>query len=245
MTIRFEIVDKDFRTSRASTLYVGMDEAGRGPVMGPMIIGIAIATKVQISSIKKLGVMDSKVLKAVTRDKLFGLIKEKLTGFGILSISAKEIDDLRTSGITLNEIEVMAFKQLLNEFEFKQEIVLQLDAADVIAERFGKNFESMVNGEIISKHKGDSIFPAVSAASILAKVTRDAKMEKIQQEVLLFDNNLPRVGSGYPNKISKLFLSTYYRRYKKYPAFTRTTWDTAKSIKNEIDERQTSLNDFF
>lgn len=243
--VQFEIIDIKQKKSNAKKLLVGMDEAGRGPVLGPLIIGLCIVSKNQVQILKKIGVMDSKTLSAKRREKLYSEIIESINGYGILKISAEEIDSLRTSGKTLNEIEIMGFKYLLTRFSFSQSIELQLDAADVNAERFGRNFEEIVNGSIDSRHKGDSIFPAVSAASILAKVTRDQNMVRLQEEIVEFDPSLPQVGSGYPNKISKNFLKEYYKKYKIFPNFTRESWDTTQKLLQEIKGKKTSLEEYF
>lgn len=223
-----------------------MDEAGRGPVMGPLVIGLVVSTENQVRGLRKEGVMDSKVLKKEVREELFSFIKTNCSGYGVLSISAEEIDRLRAKGYTLNEIEVMGFKELLSKFVIElDDVTLQLDAADVNAKRFGQNFTSIFKGEIVSKHKADVLFPSVSAASILAKVVRDARISTFQEEMLRFDPNLPTMGSGYPNKISTDFLRAYFKKYQKYPDFVRNSWETAKKIKIELSTEQKSLSDFF
>ncbi|MCY3410908.1 MAG: ribonuclease HII [Candidatus Heimdallarchaeota archaeon] len=243
---RFEILEMVNRGSKANTLTIGMDEAGRGPVMGPLIIGLCVTTPHQNKALTNKGVMDSKKLTKKRREELFSYISKYVVGYGILKIPASEIDRLRLKEVTLNEIEVQGFKTLLKSFNLKnEELELQLDAADVNAQRFGDQFSKIFQGKIDSRHKGDSIFPSVSAASILAKVTRDKEMEKIASSMKKFDPMLPKVGSGYPNKISKEFLSQYFMKYQRYPAFVRTTWETAEKIRLEYELKQTSLDDYF
>ena len=107
-----------------------------------------------------------------------------------------------------------------------------MDAADVNEQRFGDNIKKIVgNVNIISKHRGDSLFPEVSAASIIAKVERDRRIKKIEDEIGKF-------GSGYPSDPrTKEFLERYYARHGKLPPHTRKTWKTAK----RFHQKQTKL----
>ena len=154
-----------------------------------------------------------------------------------------QIDTYRKNGINLNQIEVNAFKELLKPYANKVH-ELQLDAADVNEKRFGSHFKEMVNGKIISKHKGDSIFISVGAASILAKVERDLTIKKLQSDMSAFDPSLPTFGSGYPMD-AKPFLQAYVSKYKKLPSIARHSWKTCSRIlENETGPKQQSLDDF-
>ena len=87
-----------------NNLIAGMDEAGRGPVLGPIVFGIVIATKKQLNKLKKLGVNDSKQLSRAKRESMEDIIKCNVLGWGTYSVSAREIDNLRAFGTNLNMI---------------------------------------------------------------------------------------------------------------------------------------------
>ena len=226
----------------SNNLIAGMDEAGRGPVLGPIVFGIVVASKEQLNKLKKLGVNDSKQLSKLKRESMAELIKSNVQAWGTYSVSASEIDKQRADGTNLNMIEVNSFKSLLANFN-NHITTLQLDAADVNAERFGSHFNSMINGKIESLHKGDSIFTSVGAASILAKICRDNSIDKIQEKYFEIDPSLPRVGSGYPNDVTKKFLQAYFGKYDKLPIEARHSWKTSKTIIE--GKNQSKLNEFF
>jgi len=211
----------------------GVDEAGRGPVIGPLV-----AAGVKLKNDKKLqeiSVKDSKKLTPKRRELLSIRIKQLADDYKILVIPAKDIDDMRKV-MTLNEIEVNAFRQIIKKL--KPEICY-VDSADVNEIRFGRDILSGLsfNLEIISKHKADDIYPIVSAASILAKTKRDEEVKKIAlklQEKL----DLP-FGSGYPaDVVTQKFLKTWYKKFGKLPPHTRRSWKTVQNIINEQKNRK-------
>lgn len=212
-------------------IIAGMDEAGRGPAIGPIVFGIVLVTKEQELKLRENGIKDSKALTSQKREQYAKEIRSIASFFDTLQLSANQIDTKRNEGINLNRIEVNAFRELLKPYAHKIN-ELQLDAADVNERRFGTNFEDMINGKIISKHKGDSLFISVGAASILAKVERDQSVKKLQLEMNQFDPSLPTFGSGYPTD-AKPFLKAYVSKYKKLPDIARKTWKTCSNILNE------------
>lgn len=221
----------------------GMDEAGRGPAIGPIVFGIVLVTKEQEKLLREKGIKDSKALTPQKREKYAQEIRNIVSFRDTLQLSAQQIDTKRKEGTNLNQIEVMAFRELLKPYADKVH-ELQLDAADVNERRFGTKFEDMIKGKIISKHKGDSIFISVGAASILAKVERDKIIAKLQSEMNEFDPSLPSFGSGYPTD-SKPFLRAYVSKYKKLPSIARHSWKTSsKILDEEIGPKQSSLDDF-
>ncbi len=235
------VMDNGFIISgkpKRRNLIAGMDEAGRGPAIGPIVFGLVLLNKNQEEKLKKYGINDSKKLSPKKRLEMEKIIKENSSAWGVYVISAQNIDSKRNE-ITLNEIEIDGFRKLLAKF--KQYISrLQIDAADVNESRFQSRFTDMIKN-VDAKHKGDSLFISVGAASILAKVERDRRIEQIQQIVREKYPDLPPIGSGYPNKITKQFLRAYYIKYNKLPDFARKSWKTCKEI---INNRYYSLDDY-
>lgn len=210
----------------------GVDEAGRGPVLGPMVVsGVCVDDESQLTT---LGVKDSKKLKPARREQLAREIKA-IAGIETVIVPAEEIDLLRME-MTLNELEANLFSSVLSKLRPE---VAYLDSVDVNAERFGNNVGRTLDFdvEIISKHGADDIYPVVSAASIIAKTTRDREIEKIEKEIG------ERIGSGYPSDPETVrFLEKWIREKDNLPPHTRKSWETTKRILQEVKTRK--LNEF-
>jgi ribonuclease HII len=134
-------------------LIAGVDEAGRGPLAGPVVAAAVILD--DLNPIK--GLADSKTLTALRREKLFDEIRAKALCCSIGQASVEEIDELNILQATL-----LAMRRAVEGLRLKPAKVLvdgnRLPVLDVLAEAIVK---------------GDSLVPAISAASILAKVYRD------------------------------------------------------------------------
>jgi len=215
----------------------GIDEAGRGPVIGPLVVAGVACKKESEKALVEMGVKDSKMLRPSVREKLREQIEE-VCECRVEIVSAGEIDRLREK-MTMNELEEMVYGRILGEL---QPEVAYLDAVDVYEKRFGESVrkQSGLRGTVIhSKHRGDSIFPIVSAASIIAKTTRDREIRKIAEE-LGYD-----FGSGYPSDPkTKRFLREWVQRNRELPPYTRHSWQTAKKLMRERGMHKTRLEDF-
>jgi len=206
----------------------GVDEAGRGPVIGPLVI--AGVTFKDDSRLSELGIRDSKQLAPSRRETLAKKIKEIAEDYELLIISASDIDDMRKV-MTLNEIEVHAFSKVIKKLKPD---ICYVDAVDVNDQRFGRDLllNLSIKPEIISKHKADEIYPIVGAASILAKTRRDEEVKKIGQQ-LEKKLDMP-LGSGYPaDPITQQFLRAWVKQFGKLPPHTRHSWKTADKILKE------------
>ena len=155
----------------------GCDEAGRGPLCGPVVAAAVILPRDLIID----GLNDSKKLTEKKREQLFDVICEKAVSFGIASASEKEIDE-----INILRASLLAMKRAVDKLSISPEIIL-VDGNQV--------FEH--NAEVKSVVKGDSLSANIAAASILAKVTRDRGCK-------LLDEEYPEYGiakhKGYPTK---------------------------------------------
>jgi len=203
----------------------GVDEAGRGPVSGPLVVaGVNFENDLELI---ENNVCDSKKIKPEIREILSKRIKKIATNYEILIIYAADIDDMRKV-MTLNEIEVNAFSKIVEKLKPD---VCYVDAADVNEKRFGKNILSKLSfrPEIISKHKADERYPIVGAASILAKTKRDEEVKIIAQE-LEKKLDIP-FGSGYPaDPVTQKFLRMWIKTFGELPPHTRHSWKTAKNL---------------
>ena len=210
----------------------GVDEAGRGPVLGPIVVaGVMVDDD---SELKKIGVKDSKKLTPARRMELVGPVKDACK-WEVIEASAEDIDMLRQS-MTMNIMESKLFATVIEKLDPKVAI---LDAADSNEENFGRYVARELKNDIkiISKHGADDVYPVVSAASIIAKTHRDGIIEKFKEEMGV------EIGSGYPSDPKTInFLKNYYTEHKKMPPHTRKSWKTVDRIISELSN--TSLDKF-
>lgn len=218
-------------------LVAGIDEAGRGCVIGPLVVAGILIKEENLSALKRLGVKDSKLL---SRKKREGLIKEimKLSEKQlVIKLSPKEIDQAVQSGRKLhklNRLEAETIAQIINALKPDETYV---DAADVLEERFKHHIQERLTTKttIISKHKADSIYPVVSAASIIAKVTRDS-------DIAILASSYGDFGSGYLTDVKTMAFLRHWLKVKgDYPDFVRKSWKPAKKAKAEKNTVQKTL----
>jgi len=218
-------------------MIAGIDEAGKGPVLGPMCVAGLLLDENKLEKIARLGVKDSKKLSPKKREDLSVDIKKIADMIFILEVSPGQIDELRKV-ITMNEIMVACYVKVLEELKPESAFV---DAADVIAERFGDNIMMKYSGDlkITSEHNADEKYPIVSAASILAKVRRDELVRNIEEE------NGIEIGSGYPSDRKTIdFLDTWVKEHGSLPDFARSSWETSKNIIERSRNNQRTISDY-
>ena len=201
---------------------LGIDEAGRGSVLGPMVIAGVIVPEKMEKVLERMGVKDSKRLTPNRRTILSRKLK-KMFDYEIVVISAREIDEMRADGINLNEIEKNAMESILLKLKPEKAIV---DAVDVKAERFQETLCKDTGLNVIAEHKADDKYIEVSAASIIAKAERDDQIKEINKDFIKSGG----IGSGYPSDpTTKKFLANY--TYDEMPEFVRKSWATVAKMK--------------
>ena len=197
---------------------LGIDEAGRGPVIGPLIIAGAMITEGEEDLIA--GVKDSKLLKHSQRIELDKKIKENAE-FHIIEVLPSEIDEaLESDSLNLNWLEAHKQAEIINTLSPDIAII---DCPSPNCKAFEDYLRDLlVNKKIklIVEHKADMNYPTCAAGSILAKVRREEEMEKIKQKY-------GDTGPGYPsNKKTQDFVKN---NWEKYPEIFRKTWSTFKN----------------
>lgn len=216
-----------------SPAVLGLDEAGRGPMFGPMVLcGVAGDP----DELRSMGVRDSKMLRPARREELSKAIKERCE-WRVSVVTPSEIDTFVDRG-GLNELEAIHFARLIGEFGHRSAVV---DCADVDEARFASTISNLSGcPNVVAEHKADVTYPSVSAASIIAKSTRDALVAEIQADMGV------EIGSGYPSdRVSIGFLTSYMELHSALPAFVRQSWQPVKrimaisKIKNLDDFRST------
>ena len=200
----------------------GVDEAGKGPVIGPLVVA-AVAVK-NAKDIQDLGVKDSKQLNPVKRRELSNIIKDKFD-YTIEIIEAEKVDEYRKQN-KLNDLNREAFEKLISKLNPN---VAYVDAADVNEHRFGKQIKEKLTNEndtdVISMHKADTKIDVVAAASIIAKEAREEEIRRLKKEIGDF-------GSGYPSDERTIkFLKSFYADNGKWPTGTRKSWKTIERIR--------------
>jgi len=218
-------------------LVSGVDEAGRGSVIGPLVIaGVSLEEK-DLPKLVDIGVKDSKLLSPQKRETLAKQIRELALNCHVVSLSPVEIDRVVETGKRLHRLNRFEAQAMARVITILKPELVYVDAADVLADRFGEHIAENLDFKlkIVSEHKADITYPIVSAASIIAKVERDRAISHLQKK----HGNM---GCGYPSDSSTIkFLGDWIRKFGSYPDFVRKSWKTSKRVKRESDSRQKKL----
>jgi len=210
-------------------IVAGSDEAGRGPVIGPLVIcGVSIEES-DIPKLVDIGVKDSKFLTPKKREELFPKIKLIIKDYMITIVEPKEVDDaVESDTLNLNWLEAIKTAIIVNYLK-PESAIIDCPSTNIQAyTEYMKNFLKQ-DTKLILKHKAES-HPEVAAASILAKVTRDKKIEELKVKYGDF-------GSGYPSdKKTQDYLK---QNWKKHPEIFRKSWASYKKVAT-----QTKLGEF-
>ena len=201
----------------------GVDDAGRGSMLGPLVIAGISLNKKDIPKLSLLGVKDSKQLTPKTREELYKKIIALVDNYYVTKISPKIIDvSVKKHG--LNHLEAKYMAKVILKLNPDTSYV---DSCDVNPKRFGKEIAKLSdNKKIRSYHHADSRFVVVSAASIIAKVTRDRAISKLRKNYDL--------GSGYPSDSKTIdFVTSYYKTNQILPVFVRKSWKPTQVILNK------------
>jgi ribonuclease HII len=226
------------------TLIIGIDDAGRGPLIGPMMLAGVLLKKDDETFLKSEGVADSKQLTHPVRVKLAGLIKDTAIDFKIVETSAEQIDHSINSKINLNTLEAIKTAEIINYLTEgkKERIFVIVDCPSVNTKAWRATLLGYIknpdNIDLHCEHKADVNHPVASAASILAKVAREEAVEKIRNQYEKYGN----IGSGYPSDpVTQKFLKKNGKELTDSGLF-RKTWATWKQI--FPDKTQMTLGEF-
>ncbi len=221
-------------------LILGIDDSGRGPLIGPMILAGVLLDKNGEAALKKLNVRDSKQVIHSMRIKLAKIIKETALAYHIAKTSPDEIDSAIKKGTNLNTLEAIKTAEIINELNNKKEKIKAIvDCPSTNIAAWKKTLVGFIdnpeNLSVLCEHKADVNHVSVSAASIIAKVVREEEIEKLKQKYGDF-------GSGYPSDpITKTFLKAKGKELAISGLF-RKSWQTWKKL--YPDKEQVTLNDF-
>ena len=214
----------------------GVDDAGRGAILGPLVIAGVYVKEDKLEHLINIGVRDSKLLSPNRRNDLYHQIMNIGDGVSVVKLKPEQIDDYVLKGKKykrLNYLEALSMAKVIDSLDAG---MVYVDASDVNVERFKQDIlgASQRRVEIVSVHHADRIYPIVSAASIIAKVTRDKEIFDLSQK---FGN----IGSGYPaDDVTTRFLRQWIKKHGDMPPFARRSWKTVKRLLNsKLDENIT------
>lgn len=199
-----------------------------------MIAGIVVEEE-KIEDLRRLGVKDSKMLLAETRTRLSKEIPGIVESHHVVELSADELDRIVNRAPKFQRLNLLEAKAMAQVIEKLKPDVAYVDSSDTRPERFKNNIRDCLHfaPRIVSEHKADINYPVVSAASIMAKVHRDGRIEEIKQEY-------GEIGSGYAHDpTTAKFLRDYYTKHGEFPPIVRRSWKTLRNIVAEL--AQTSL----
>ncbi len=205
-------------------LVCGVDDAGRGSVLGPLVIAGILIERKKIKELSKIGVKDSKLLSPHSRENLYKKIISIVDDYYVAKIPPSVID----KSVRKNQLNDLEAKYMAKVIKKLQPGSAYVDSCDVNPTRFGVQISKLSKiKKIHSSHHADKRFPVVSAASIIAKVNRDRAIEKLRTS-----NDL---GSGYPSDSKTMnFIKRYVETNGVPPKFARKSWKPVKIILNQM-----------
>lgn len=203
-------------------IILGIDEAGRGPVIGPLVICGVVCNEQDVEKLKVIGVKDSKLLTPLQREGLVPLIKNIITDFSLVKILPQTIEIGN-----LNEIEIKVAASLIKKF-MPSKVILDTPVSaklsnfycDKIRELVRFDLKANKDVEMIGEPHADVNYHIVGAASILAKVERDSEIEELHKKYGDF-------GSGYPGDPKT---QQFIKEWNLFPEIVRRSWDTCKEV---------------
>jgi len=213
----------------------GVDDAGRGPVIGPLVVAGIRIEESEIEKLRLLGVKDSKQLPAELRTRLSKEIPGIVDECHVVELAAIELDRIVNRAPKFQRLNLLEAKAMAEVIEKLRPEIAYVDSSDTRTERFKNNILDYLSFKprIVSEHKADVNYPVVSAASILAKVHRDNRIDELKQEY-------GEIGSGYAHdELTVKFLREYYSEHGEFPPIVRHSWKTLKNILSDL--AQTSL----
>ncbi|MFH1521005.1 MAG: ribonuclease HII [Candidatus Micrarchaeota archaeon] len=197
----------------------GIDEAGRGAVIGPLVICCAVCKRENEKILKKWASKDSKALTPKQRETAYEELKKFCT-FRWVAVSAVDLTKFMKT-MSLNDIEAKVMADLIKKVD---EGDVMIDMPDRYSWTFRKRMEKFGVSKFEAEHKADEKYPIVAAASICAKVIRDAKIVEIKQATCDF-------GSGYPSDPKTINALKDNEKMKQLLPVVRTRWKTLERIK--------------
>lgn len=221
----------------------GIDEAGRGPIIGPLVIAGVVFPAGDLDWLEDLAArahpktpraklsLDSKDISPRRRRELFDLIETRCFQKAIKVVSAATIDVTRGDGVSLTDLEAHQMGRIVEELTAD---TYYIDAASSNADGYRDQVQRLsgkADAHLIAEHKADTNYLVVGAASVLAKETREQVLDDLKAKHGDF-------GSGYPtDPKTKAFLVRHYRAHRSFPPWVRHSWASIANLKAKFAQR--------
>jgi len=220
------------------TLILGVDEAGRGALLGPLVVaGVVVDTEGE-KKLRKIGVKDSKKLTPKRREELAPKIEAIAKSVLVMRVQPCRIDKMRSEGINLDKIEAIKMAEIISMSDAN---TVYVDSLTHNPKKFMGVIMEHLNDkspEMNVENYADETYPVVSAASIIAKVERDTAIQEIKEKVKV------DFGVGYSHDERTIkFVEGLIRSRKPLPSFVRQSWMTTQLLKEASWQRK--LQEFF
>ncbi len=202
---------------------LGIDEAGRGALIGPLVIGGFLIDDEFEEKLIEMGVKDSKQLTPKKREEIYNQLI-KLGKHKTIKISPMEID-MRSKIGNLNTLEISKMIKIIKEF--KPDLVI-IDSPSRNEEKVMNKIVEETGCEAIIKCKADALYKVVGAASIIAKHERDLEIKKIENEIN------EKIGSGYPSDPTTIKFAKQAIQKSKYRKYIRKSWITIENLSQKL-----------
>ena len=218
-------------------LELGIDDAGRGPVIGPMVLAGCLIDEKTATKFNRWGVRDSKQLTSKRREFLAEKIKDEAETFEVVMADADEINTKQDSGTNLNMLEALKTAKIINKINKNQKkikVIVDCPSTSIVKWRdfLMTKIKDLSNLEIVCEHKADKNHVSVSAASILAKSAREKEMDKLKEKYG------KEMGSGYTSDPStSKFLTNNSNKHKNSGIF-RKNWSTWKKAQAKSEQKK-------
>jgi ribonuclease HII len=225
-------------TSGEAQRVLGIDEAGRGAVIGPLVICGVVCREDKTEDLTAAGVKDSKCLKPDDRNRVCEAARCHIDGLLYIVLTPQEIDRAVRSH-QLNVLEARAMAAVINTLEPDLAIIDSVERVrpDAVEAGLGiRNFRHLIealvqrNVPIMAENHADKNYPVVAAASVYAKVKRDELVASLYEK---YGRNF---GSGYPTKKTFAFLVDYFGEHHRFPEDMRTNWKTRRKIEEYLTQ---------
>jgi ribonuclease HII len=221
-------------------LVAGLDDAGRGPAIGPLVIAGVLMDEERVRELVSMGVKDSKLLTPDSRSALSDKIRNLAAKVSYDESSPGRIDEVVSKGRRLHRLNLLEAESMAKVIADLRPEAVWVDASDVKPERYARQILDALPSDLqrivlVSEHKADRKYPIVSAASIMAKVRRDGVIADLWKEYGNF-------GSGYiTDPLTVKFLKEWRRNHDTYPPIVRKSWRTIREIESDLTQARLQI----
>jgi len=215
---------------------LGIDDAGRGPVLGPMILAGILIEESEEEKLESLGAKDSKLLTPFKRKQIKEQIEKKFKHH-IETSDPKEIDNHPNLNTLEAEKTAKIINHLTKNLKEKVKVIIDCPSVNIRAWTLGvqKLLDNPKNIILSCEHKADLYYPIVSAASIIAKEKREDEIYKLKLQLKT------DFGSGYPADPKTIEFIKENFDNEKYKHIIRLSWNTVKKLVKVKESGQKKL----